>query len=149
MSWRQDSSPMIKTPRTPQRSRSRKHDHCSLSRPRKRHADIMESADTPDPNASFVNPSSALLQDLLKEQRATRGARTGGLEELESSPQRTPEWSQSQSQSQSRSQSWEEPSSDKRQSTKVSSNDSIRRPAEMGVREADQVCAIVLSPDIC
>ncbi|KAL2819425.1 hypothetical protein BJX63DRAFT_428648 [Aspergillus granulosus] len=112
MSWLQDPSPITRTPRTPQRSRSH----------------------TPEPNSSFVNPSSALLQDLLKEQRATRGARTGGLEELETSPQRTPEWLHSQS----RTHSQEEPSSEKQPTTKMSSSGSVRQPREMGVRETDQ-----------
>ncbi|KAL4908257.1 hypothetical protein BDW74DRAFT_166049 [Aspergillus multicolor] len=127
MSWLQDASPMGNTPRTPQKSRSH----------------------TPEPNSSsMVNPSSALLQDLLKEQRASRGARTGGLEELEDSPRRTPEWcqtqtqtqtqSQSQSQSQTRTNSQEEPGSEKQQNIKMSSHGSVRRPPEMGVRETDQ-----------
>ncbi|RDW57057.1 uncharacterized protein DSM5745_11580 [Aspergillus mulundensis] len=121
MSWLQDASPVVNTPRTPQRARSH----------------------TPEPNSStIVNPSSALLQDLLKEQRASRGARTGGLEELEDSPRRTPEWcqtqTQSQSQSQTRTNSQEEPGSEKQQNTKMSSHGSVRRPPEMGVRETDQ-----------
>ncbi|KAL6232608.1 hypothetical protein BDW75DRAFT_232687 [Aspergillus navahoensis] len=121
MSWLQDAAPMIKTPRTPQRSRSH----------------------TPDPNSSsIVNPSSVLLQDLLKEQRASRIARTGGLEESEESPQRTPEWcrsqTQSQSQSQSRTNSQDEPGSENQQNVKLSSNGSVKRPPEMGVRETDQ-----------
>ncbi|CBF81636.1 hypothetical protein AN5575.2 [Aspergillus nidulans FGSC A4] len=118
MSWLQDATPMVKTPRTPQRSRSH----------------------TPDPNSSsIVNPSSALLQDLLKEQRASRGARTGGLEELEESPQRTPEWCHSQSLTNSQ----DEPGSEKQQTAKLSSNGSVRRPPEMGVRETDQVGVVV------
>ncbi|KAL2823900.1 hypothetical protein BDW59DRAFT_90810 [Aspergillus cavernicola] len=113
MSWLQDASPMGNTPRTPQRSRSQ----------------------TPEPNSSsLVNPSSALLQDLLKEQRATRGARAGGLEELEESAQRTPEWCHSQS----RSHSQEEPGSEKQQNIKMSSGCSTKQPREMGVRETDQ-----------
>ncbi|KAL4882002.1 hypothetical protein BJY04DRAFT_207186 [Aspergillus karnatakaensis] len=112
MSWLQDASPRSRTPRTPQRSRSQ----------------------TPDPNSTFVNPSSALLQDLLKEQRATRGARANGLEELEDNIQRTPDWAQSQS----RSNSQEEPGSEKQKSSKMSSSGSVRLPREMGVREADQ-----------
>ncbi|KAL2839969.1 hypothetical protein BJY01DRAFT_218856 [Aspergillus pseudoustus] len=113
MSWLQDASPITRTPRTPERSRSQ----------------------TPEPNSSsHVNPSSALLQDLLKEQRATRGARTGGLEELENNPQRTPEWLNSQS----RSHSHEEPGSEKQPNTKISWTGSIRQPREMGVRETDQ-----------
>jgi hypothetical protein len=82
-----------------------------------------------------VNPSSALLQDLLKEQRASRGGRSGGLEELENSPQRTPEWCQSQSLSNSQ----DEVGSEKQKANKMSSNGSVRRPPEMGVRETDQV----------
>ncbi|KAL4867003.1 hypothetical protein BDV12DRAFT_127829 [Aspergillus spectabilis] len=112
MSWLQDASPTGGAPRTPQRPRSQ----------------------TPDLNSSFVNPSSALLQDLLKEQRATRGARTNGLEDLEDSPQRTPEWCQSQS----RSNSQEEPGSEKQQNGKMSSSGSVKIPREMGVRESDQ-----------
>ncbi|KAL4965102.1 uncharacterized protein BDV14DRAFT_173733 [Aspergillus stella-maris] len=121
MSWLKDATPMDNTPRTPQRSRTH----------------------TPEPNSSFVNPSSALLQDLLKEQRATRGSRTGGPEDLENSPQRTPDRGQSQSRSlpqfQTRSQihSHEEQGSEKQQS-KMSSSGSVRRPPEMGVRETDQ-----------
>ncbi|KAL3457606.1 hypothetical protein BJX64DRAFT_16397 [Aspergillus heterothallicus] len=112
MSWLRDASPNPRTPRTPQRSRSQ----------------------TPEPNSSLVNPSSALLQDLLKEQRATRGARTGGLEELEDSPQRTPEWLHSQS----RSHSQDGPGSEKQPNPKLSSSGSVRQPREMGVRETDQ-----------
>ncbi|KAL4752969.1 hypothetical protein BDW72DRAFT_170067 [Aspergillus terricola var. indicus] len=113
MSWLQDATPMVRSPRTPQRSRSH----------------------TPEPNSSsIVNPSSALLQDLLKEQRASRGARTGGLEELEESPQRTPEWCQSQSLTNSQ----DEPGSEKQPNARLSSNGSARRLPEMGVRETDQ-----------
>ncbi|KAL4958404.1 hypothetical protein BDW69DRAFT_153981 [Aspergillus filifer] len=121
MSWLKDATPMDNTPRTPQRSRTH----------------------TPEPNSSFVNPSSALLQDLLKEQRATRGSRTGGTDDLENSPQRTPDRGQSQPRSQPQSQtrsqihSHEEQGSEKHQS-KMSSSGSIRRPPEMGVRETDQ-----------
>ncbi|KAL4782850.1 hypothetical protein BJX76DRAFT_277199 [Aspergillus varians] len=116
MSWLQDASPMSRAPRTPQRSRS-------------------GYTDSPERNSSsYVNPSSALLQDLLKEQRATRGARTGGLGGLEDSPQRTPEWCQSQS----RSHSQEEPGSEKQKNTKMSGSGSVRRLPEMGVRESDQ-----------
>ncbi|KAL4932210.1 uncharacterized protein BDV17DRAFT_216732 [Aspergillus undulatus] len=121
MSWLKDTTPttMANTPRTPQRSRTH----------------------TLAPNtSSYVNPSSALLQDLLKEQRATRGARTGGPEELEISPQCTPDRCQSQSQSRSQCQSisQEEQGSGKQRSNKMSSSGSIRRPPEMGVRETDQ-----------
>jgi hypothetical protein len=92
--------------------------------------------ETPEPNtSSLVNPSSALLQDLLKEQRATRGARPSGLEELEDSPQRTPEWCHSQS----RSHSQEDAGSEKQPNTKMSSTGSVRQPREMGLRETDQV----------
>ncbi|KAL4976676.1 hypothetical protein BDW66DRAFT_159494 [Aspergillus desertorum] len=127
MSWLHDATTMVKTPRTTQRPGSR----------------------TPDPNpSSIVNPSSALLQDLLKEQRASRGSRSSGLEEFEESPQCTPEWCQSQSLSQSQSQrtnSQDEPSSEKQQRAELSSNGSVKRPPEMGVRETDQVGTLYIS----
>ncbi|KAI9375315.1 hypothetical protein BJX61DRAFT_494682 [Aspergillus egyptiacus] len=125
MSWLQDASPMDEAPRTPRSSRSETPESKSTSR---------------------VKPSSALLQGLLKEQRATRGARASELEELEDSAQRKPDWCQiqsrfqprSRSHSQSQSLSQEEPGSEKQQSTKMSSSGVIRQPRDMGVRETDQ-----------
>ncbi|KAL4945387.1 hypothetical protein BDV06DRAFT_35961 [Aspergillus oleicola] len=122
MSWLKDATPMDNTPRTPQRSRTH----------------------TPEPNSSYVNPSSALLQDLLKEQRATRGSWAGGPEGLENSPQRTPDRGQSQPRSQPQSQirsqihTQDDQGSEKQQNSKMSSSGSARRPPEMGVRETDQ-----------
>ncbi|RAL17499.1 uncharacterized protein BO97DRAFT_419737 [Aspergillus homomorphus CBS 101889] len=134
MSWLNDASPMsmtprTATPRTPQRSR----------------------AGTPEPEpttATLVNPSSALLQDLLKEQRATRTTKGGSDEQKQGNP-RTPErslpqtqppsqspaQSQAQSQTQSRTQSWEEVGSDKQRRVHSVASSGTRQPNDMGVRE--------------
>ncbi|PYH96484.1 hypothetical protein BO71DRAFT_428073 [Aspergillus ellipticus CBS 707.79] len=131
MSWLNDASPMsgtprTATPRTPQRSRS----------------------GTPEPAPPpLVNPSSALLQDLLNEQRASQGSKGATSEDLKQSAPRTPERSESrsqsrsqshspvQSQSQSRSQSQEETGSDKQRKIQIALSAGQKQPHEMGVRE--------------
>ncbi|GFN13159.1 uncharacterized protein AtWU_02957 [Aspergillus tubingensis] len=129
MSWLNDASPMsmtprTATPRTPQRS----------------------GAGTPEPvPPSLVNPSSALLQDLLKEQRANRVPKGTASEDAGQGAPRTPERSHSrpqsrsqspaQSQSQSRSQSQEEVGSEKQRKIQTALSSGLRQPHEMGVRE--------------
>ncbi|PYH84357.1 hypothetical protein BO82DRAFT_17029 [Aspergillus uvarum CBS 121591] len=128
MSWLNDASPIsmtprTATPRTPQLSR--------------------DGTPEPEPTATLVNPSSALLQDLLKEQRATRSTK-GGSDELKPCNPRTPERSHpknkspsqspAQSQAQSRTQSWEASSEKQRRVHSVASS-GTRQPNDMGVRE--------------
>ncbi|PYH46017.1 uncharacterized protein BP01DRAFT_382199 [Aspergillus saccharolyticus JOP 1030-1] len=133
MSWLNDASPLSMTPRTatpqtPQRSR----------------------ADTPEnePSAPLVNPSSGLLQDLLKEQRASRSSKGGSDEHKQCnprtperrrpkvlSPSQSPARSHAQSQTQSRGQSWEEVGSDKQRRVHSVASSGTRQPNDMGVRE--------------
>ncbi|RAK97581.1 uncharacterized protein BO80DRAFT_448198 [Aspergillus ibericus CBS 121593] len=127
MSWLNDASPMsmtprTATPRTPQRSR----------------------AGTPEPDPPSLVPSSALLQDLLNEQRANRGPKATS-EDMGHGAPRTPERSHSrpqsrsqspaQTQSQSRSQSQEEAGSEKQRKIHTALSSGLRQPHEMGVRE--------------
>ncbi|PWY93388.1 hypothetical protein BO94DRAFT_341583 [Aspergillus sclerotioniger CBS 115572] len=153
MSWFNDASPMsttprTATPRTPQRSRA--GTHMSLPEIHTREgAQTLTSAGqtgTPEPvPPSLVNPSSALLQDLLNEQRAHRGPKGAASEDLGHGAPRTPERSHSrpqsrsqspaQTQSQSRSQSQEEAGSEKQRKIQTALSSGLRQPHEMGVRE--------------
>ena len=85
---------------------------------------------TPDTGSSpLVNPSSALLQDLLKEQRAYRGSRGPPSEGGNESAPRTPE----------RPQPQEESGSEKMRKVSNTLSAGLKQPREMGMREMDQV----------
>ncbi|KAL4891850.1 hypothetical protein BDV59DRAFT_181084 [Aspergillus ambiguus] len=127
MSWSNEPSSMHSSPRTAQTHRSR----------------------TPEPSsaASLVNPSSSLLQDLLKEQRASRGSRGPASENLEESytpqtqtPRRSRSRSQSQSQpqSQAQSQSQDDAGSERERKAQMALAAGLKQSREMGVREMDQ-----------
>lgn len=99
---------------------------------------------TPDTSAtSIVNPSSSLLQDLLKEQRASRGSR--GSTPVDADPQVPPTPDKfrrrirSQSHSQSQSQYQDEVASERQRKVNSALSAGLRQPREMGVREMDHV----------
>lgn len=99
---------------------------------------ILTVVGTPEVGASsFVHPSSALLQDLLKEQRASRGTR-GPADDTDGLVPQTPD-RQSRTRSQSQSQSQEDSTSEKQQKVNSALSAGLRQPREMGVREMDQV----------
>ncbi|PYH34665.1 uncharacterized protein BO87DRAFT_334482 [Aspergillus neoniger CBS 115656] len=154
MSWLNDASPMsmtprTATPRTPQRSGAGTHmGSPQTSRRRERTHTLTSDGQTGTPEPvppSLVNPSSALLQDLLKEQRANRVPKGSASEDAGQGAPRTPERSHSrpqsrsqspaQSQSQSRSQSQEEVGSEKQRKIQTALSSGLRQPHEMGVRE--------------
>ncbi|CAG8302012.1 unnamed protein product [Penicillium salamii] len=104
-SWLRDQSPAHPGTRTPNRSQ-----------------------DTPEPDTpSLVNPSSALLQDLLKEQRAHRGSRGNISEDLEHSAPRTPETVRLH----------DDTASEKARKINDALSAGQRKPKEMGMREMD------------
>ncbi|KAL1965086.1 hypothetical protein VTN77DRAFT_6146 [Rasamsonia byssochlamydoides] len=78
----------------------------------------------------LVNPTSAILQDLIKEQRATRSARKTASDSVEEVVSGTPPTSQSQSQ--------EETSSEKQKMVNSAFSAGLKQPREMGIREMDQ-----------
>ncbi|EAW10596.1 uncharacterized protein ACLA_050680 [Aspergillus clavatus NRRL 1] len=88
---------------------------------------------TPEPSTTpLVNPSSALLQDLLREQRATRASRGPAPDEYAEYMPHTPERSQSQSQAQ------EDAGSEKQRKVNSALSAGHKQPREMGIREMDQ-----------
>ncbi|PLB55078.1 hypothetical protein P170DRAFT_505702 [Aspergillus steynii IBT 23096] len=93
---------------------------------------------TPETSATLVNPSSSLLQDLLKEQRASRGSRGTMSEECDDSAPRTPDRSRSDSHSQSQSQSRDDPGSERQRKIHNALSSGLKQPREMGMRETDQ-----------
>lgn len=102
-------------------------------------ADHAYRAGTPEASSTLVNPSSALLQDLLKEQRACRGVRAS-TEEMDAQVPRTPDRPSARSRSQSQSQSQsQDDTSDKQKKFNSALSAGLRQPREMGVREMDQV----------
>lgn len=76
-----------------------------------------------------MNPSSSLLQDLLKEQRAHRGCRGNISEDLENNTPRTPETARAQ----------DDTASEKTRKVNEAISAGQRNPKEMGMREMDQV----------
>ncbi|KAF9888020.1 hypothetical protein FE257_009410 [Aspergillus nanangensis] len=101
---------------------------------------------TPDlSNTTLVHPSSSLLQDLLKEQRATRGSRVTAPDKPEESVLNTPNRSRSQSRSQTQSQSQSQPqsqtledaASEKQRKAQMALASGLKQPREMGIREMD------------
>ncbi|PWY87570.1 hypothetical protein BO70DRAFT_385844 [Aspergillus heteromorphus CBS 117.55] len=152
ISWLNDASPMsatprTATPRTPQRSRSGRHSNnptnAAMSSVGGQTPTDKRLSGTPEPVPPLVNPSSALLQDLLNEQRATRSSKSAASEDMKPSAPRTPErshsrsqsGSQSPAQSQSRSQSQEEAASEKQRKIQTALSSGQRQPHEMGMRE--------------
>lgn len=86
--------------------------------------------DTPEPSTpTLVNPSSALLQDLLKEQRAHRGSRGNISEDLDNSAPRTPETVRVH----------DDTASEKARKVNDALSAGQRKPKEMGMREMDNV----------
>lgn len=85
-----------------------------------------------DTSATLVNPTSTILQGLIKEQRATRGSRKT-IPYLSDEIDHTPPTSQSHSQSHENS-----PSDKQRRVNSLVSN-GLKQPRDMGIREMDQV----------
>ncbi|KAF7118814.1 hypothetical protein CNMCM5793_008443 [Aspergillus hiratsukae] len=118
-SWFNGPSPLSGTPRTTPRHHG--------SRP-----------GTPEPASTpLVNPSSTLLQDLLREQRATRSSR-GPPDDRDVYIPRTPERSQPQSQTQTQPQSQEDAGSERQRKITSALSAGLKQPQEMGIREMDQ-----------
>ncbi|GIC90753.1 uncharacterized protein Aud_007191 [Aspergillus udagawae] len=119
-SWFNSQSPLTGTPRATRRK------HGSRS-------------GTPEPASTpLVNPSSTLLQDLLREQRATRVSRgPPPPDDCAEYMPRTPERSQ-QSQTQTQSQSQEDAGSERQRKINSALSAGLKQPREMGFREMDQ-----------
>ncbi|OQE43022.1 hypothetical protein PENCOP_c003G05994 [Penicillium coprophilum] len=85
--------------------------------------------ETPEPaTPTLVNPASALLQDLLKEERAHRSSRGTISEDYKENASQTPETSRVQ----------EDAASEKARKVNDVFSAGQRRPKEMGMREMDQ-----------
>lgn len=126
VSWLRDQSPAHSGPKTPSRS-------CGtfLLSARDPWPQDIDASDieTPEPGTpTLVNPASALLQDLLKEQRAHRSSRGAGSDEWEDAP-RTPEGTRVQ----------DDTGSEKARKVNDVFNAGLKKPKEMGIREMDQV----------
>lgn len=108
-------------------------------------SDKLTITGTPDTSAtSIVNPSSSLLQDLLKEQRASRGSRgstpVDGDSQVPPTPDKFRHRVRSQSHSQSQSQYQDDVASERQRKVNTALSAGLRQPREMGVREMDHVC---------
>lgn len=95
-------------------------------------ADSRRYIGSPDTGA-LVHPTSAILQGLIKEQRATRGSRKTASDSVEEAVTGTPPTSQSQSHSQ------EDTSSEKQRKVSSALSAGLKQPRDMGIREMDQV----------
>ncbi|OQE08756.1 hypothetical protein PENVUL_c008G09689 [Penicillium vulpinum] len=105
-SWLRDQSPIHQDTRTSNRS-----------------------SGTPEPGTpTLVNPASALLQDLLKEERAHRSSRGTISEEYKENVAETPEATRTQ----------EDAASEKARKVSDVFSAGQRKPKEMGMREMDQ-----------
>lgn len=81
---------------------------------------------------TLVNPSSSLLQDLLKEQRAHRGSRGPVSEDWNDNGPSTPDGARVQEDNASTA-------SEKARKANDVFSAGLRKPKEMGMREMDQV----------
>lgn len=92
-----------------------------------------DTAGTPENGTpTLVNPSSTLLQDLLKEQRAHRGSRGPASEDWNDNGPSTPERARVQEDNASTA-------SEKARKVNDVFSAGLRKPKEMGMREMDQV----------
>ncbi|KAJ5374857.1 GINS complex [Penicillium concentricum] len=106
VSWLGDQSPIHQGTRTPNRL-----------------------SETPEPaTPTLVNPASALLQDLLKEERAHRSSRGTISEDYKENAPQTPETTRAQ----------EDAASEKARKVNDVFSAGQRKPKEMGMREMDQ-----------
>ncbi|KGO37884.1 hypothetical protein PEX1_050040 [Penicillium expansum] len=106
VSWLRDQSPIHHGTRTPVRS-----------------------SDTPEPSTpTLVNPASALLQGLLKEERAHRSSRGTISEDYKENTPQTPETTRNQ----------DDTASEKARKANDVFSAGQRKPKEMGMREMDQ-----------
>lgn len=86
--------------------------------------------DTPEPSTpTLVNPASALLQGLLKEERAHRSSRGTISEDYKENTPQTPETTRNQ----------DDTASEKARKANDVFSAGQRKPKEMGMREMDQV----------
>ncbi|OQE20626.1 hypothetical protein PENFLA_c016G02793 [Penicillium flavigenum] len=89
----------------------------------------IRSSETPEPGTpTLVNPASALLQDLLKEERAHRSSRGTISDEFKENAPQTPETTRTQ----------EDTASEKARKASDVFSVGQRKPKEMGMREMDQ-----------
>ncbi|CAG8006128.1 unnamed protein product [Penicillium nalgiovense] len=89
----------------------------------------IRSSETPEPGTpTLVNPASALLQDLLKEERAHRSSRGTISDEFKENAPQTPETTRTQ----------EDTASEKARKASDVFSAGQRKPKEMGLREMDQ-----------
>ncbi|KAJ5268226.1 hypothetical protein N7524_005685 [Penicillium chrysogenum] len=106
VSWLRDQSPIHSGTKTP-----------------------IRSSETPEPGTpTLVNPASALLQDLLKEERAHRSSRGTISDEFKENAPQTPETTRTQ----------EDTASEKARKASDVFSAGQRKPKEMGMREMDQ-----------
>ncbi|KAJ6189472.1 hypothetical protein N7519_004380 [Penicillium mononematosum] len=106
VSWLRDQSPIHPGTKTPVRS-----------------------SETPEPGTpTLVNPASALLQDLLKEERAHRSSRGTISDQFKENAPQTPETTRTQ----------EDTASEKARKASDVFSAGQRKPKEMGMREMDQ-----------
>ncbi|CAG8906509.1 unnamed protein product [Penicillium egyptiacum] len=106
ISWLRDQSPINQGTKTP-----------------------IRSSETHEPGTpTLVNPASALLQDLLKEERAHRSSRGGISEDFRENAPQTPETTRTQ----------EDTASEKARKANDVFSAGQRKPKEMGMREMDQ-----------
>lgn len=96
--------------------------------------DFLNPGSTDGGVASIVNPTSTILQGLIKEQRATRGSRRTVSDYIEDVAMVTPPASRSN----------EETASDKQRKVNTAIPSGHKQPREMGIREMDQVAIIPL-----
>lgn len=128
-SWLKDQSPVYSSARTPPRQSSLSLAATPIDSKLKFRATI----GTPESGTpTLVNPSSTLLQDLLKEQRAHRGSRGPASEEWNDKGPSTPERARVQEDNASTA-------SEKARKVNDVLSAGLRKPKEMGMREMDQV----------
>lgn len=94
-------------------------------------ADI-SSLESPESSSPLVNPSSALLQDMLKEHRESRGSKSSMSETCDEPVRNTPE----------RSQSEQDTTAEKMRKFNSALSAGLKQPREMGMREMDHVGCI-------
>jgi hypothetical protein len=92
-----------------------------------------------DTATTLVNPTSTILQGLIKEQRASRGSRKATSDMTDSIAAHTA----------SPSQSHEDSLSEKQRRIGNALSAGIRQPRDMGIREMDQVRVGALICEIC
>lgn len=125
-----DQSPIHQGTRTPIRSSGMSSNYQQRSMALERKSLIICASETSEPGTpTLVNPASALLQDLLKEERAHRSSRGTMSEDYKENAPQTPETTRTQ----------EDTASEKARKANDVFSAGQRKPKEMGMREMDQV----------